>query len=135
MDDAGLLRITIGSMFGTWRTITSEGDARALERSGLLAAFVPATPERSVFNSVIYDDPDAIKQARDELAGLYERAGIRAWTVWVPEADTRVAEMLERAGHVLDAEPRAMGMELDEFEQPDMSAVDWRPGTELMKLA
>jgi GNAT superfamily N-acetyltransferase len=44
---------------------------------------------------------------------------VRAWTVWVPEGDRDTATALEEAGHVFDAEPRAMAMELTEVRAPE----------------
>jgi GNAT superfamily N-acetyltransferase len=97
---------------------------RALELGGVTAAITPATPERSVMNSVVYRDVDALAAAVGPLAASYEEAGIRAWTVWVPERDIGAVRVLEGAGHVLDAQPMAMGVELDErFEQPPAEAV------------
>jgi GNAT superfamily N-acetyltransferase len=43
---------------------------------------------------------------------------VRAWTVWVPEADSRSAELLAERGHVLDADPAAMALELAGFDAP-----------------
>ncbi len=45
--------------------------------------------------------------------------------MWVPEDDAEAARALEDAGHVLDAEPRAMGAELDDVEEPDMGELNW----------
>jgi len=69
-----------------------------------------------VVNCVIYSDADARGAALDELAGEYARAGVRAWTVWVPEDDAEAASLLEGAGHVLDARPAAMVRALDGLE-------------------
>jgi GNAT superfamily N-acetyltransferase len=63
--------------------------------------------------------------ALDELAAAYDEAGVEAWTVWVPEADAGAAAALADAGHVLDAEPRAMGAELAAIERPDLGELDW----------
>jgi GNAT superfamily N-acetyltransferase len=46
----------------------------------------------------------------------YDKAGVRAWTVWIPASDTRSALLLERSGHRLDATPAAMALELAGFE-------------------
>lgn len=53
----------------------------------MLAAITPSCPDRSIVNAVVYDDAAALAAALDGLAETYERAGVRAWTVWVPEAD------------------------------------------------
>ncbi len=134
--DADVLRTRVlDSMFGTWRLLAAAPGARAVERPGLLAAIVPATPERSVFNSVVYDDAGALAAAREELEGLYAEAGVRAWTVWVPESDSESARLLEAAGHRLDAEPRAMAMELGGVREPDLSGCDWKRDGDLVALA
>jgi ribosomal protein S18 acetylase RimI-like enzyme len=106
----------------------SEG-ARAVALDGVLAAVVPTSPERSVLNSVIYESAGALEQALDRLAVMYEKAGVRAWTVWVPDRDTAAAATLERAGHRLDALPTAMAMDLGGFDRlpsPDLE-VDPEP--------
>jgi GNAT superfamily N-acetyltransferase len=106
--------------------VLSEGadDARLLEPDGVCATLNPAVPERSVFNSVLYETPDALAAARDELAAAYDDAGC-AWTVWVPEADRASAALLEAAGHRLDATPRAMVMDLAELPDPEPDDLDW----------
>ena len=86
-----------------------------VRRQGLLAAVVPASPQRSLFNSVYYGDPAALVAELDALAALYESHGVRAWTVWVPDDDRETARLLGDRGHSLDAGPRAMAMELAEL--------------------
>jgi GNAT superfamily N-acetyltransferase len=95
------------------------------EREGLLAAMVPACPRLSIVNGVVYDSADALVAARDELEAAYAGAGVKAWTVWVPEDDRAVAERLERAGHRLDASPRAMILDLGDVELDGPGEVDW----------
>jgi GNAT superfamily N-acetyltransferase len=96
-----------------------------LELDGVTAALVPATPDRSVVNSFVYDSPESLEAALDELAAAYEQAGIRAWTVWVPDGDDRSVRLLEDAGHKLDASPRAMHMELDRLGDPPGPEPEW----------
>lgn len=94
-------------------------DSRLIRREGLLASLTPATPQRSLFNSVLYEDRAALLREYDALATLYGQAGIQAWTVWVPDEDRETARLLGERGHQLDAEPRAMAMELvDPVEVP-----------------
>jgi GNAT superfamily N-acetyltransferase len=88
----------------------SEG-ARTLERDGVLAAVVPASAERSVVNAVVYERPEALAAAYDEIAAAYAEIGAK-WTVWVHHGDTRTVELLEGRGHVLDASPEAMAADL-----------------------
>lgn len=87
-------------------------DSKLIRRDGLIAAVVPAAPQRSLFNSVYYDDPAALTAEIEALAETYDSHGVRAWTVWVPDEDRESARLLAARGHVLDAAPRAMAMEL-----------------------
>jgi GNAT superfamily N-acetyltransferase len=104
---------------------TSAGSSRVFERDGVVAAIAPAVPDRSVVNSVAYRDAEALAATLDDLAAVYEDAGITAWTVWVPEEDRDAAGMLEAAGHRLDAEPMAMMAGLDGLDDPDPGELDW----------
>jgi GNAT superfamily N-acetyltransferase len=92
-------------------------DARLLELDGVIATIVPATPERSITNSVAYENTGALEQALDQLASAYHETGIRAWTVWVPERDRAAQDLLEGLGHELDARPAGMALELGEFDR------------------
>ncbi len=93
-------------------------DSRLLRWDGVVAALTPTSPQRSLFNSVYYRDPEALPGVLDRLQGAYEEAGVRAWTVFVPDSDRGVAELLASRGHVLDAEPRAMAMRLTDLVPP-----------------
>jgi GNAT superfamily N-acetyltransferase len=101
----------------------------AIELDGVTAAVVPACRDRSVVNCVMYTDAGALGAALDRLAEEYDRAGVRAWTVWVPDHDREAQELLERAEHVIDARPTAMVRALDDLElsppvdlaEPDMA--------------
>jgi GNAT superfamily N-acetyltransferase len=109
----------LANMAGLFASLaTHSSDGHVLEREGVTAAVVPSCPERSVVNCVVYSDAAALDAAIDELADDYERSGVNAWTVWVPEHDAAAAELLERAGHVFDAKPAAMVRELAAFEPP-----------------
>jgi GNAT superfamily N-acetyltransferase len=106
-------------MAPAWRLMAEGSGGSVWEQGSVTAAIVPRAPERSVFNSVFYDDGEELVGAIDRLAAVYEDAGIRAWTVWVPEADTEVSAALSAAGHVLDAKPRYMAMELSALSEPE----------------
>jgi GNAT superfamily N-acetyltransferase len=99
---------------------------RALERDGVTAAIVPAAPERSVVNSVIYETADALAAAYDDVAAAYAEVGA-AWTVWVPSDDDPAKALLGDAGHVLDAEPVLMALDLSQgVDRPaDGALEDW----------
>lgn len=86
--------------------------SRLIRRRGLVASLTPASPQRSLFNSVFLDDPTVLGREYGGLAQAYDDAGVRAWTVWVADEDRASAELLAGCGHILDAAPRAMAMEL-----------------------
>src|SRR3990170_4427280 len=90
---------------------SSEG-AHVIELDGVIGSVCPKVPERSFPNSVVYESQPALVAALPELAGHYAEAGIEAWTVWVPEDHGDAAGVLAEAGHVLDADPAAMTMDL-----------------------
>jgi ribosomal protein S18 acetylase RimI-like enzyme len=118
-DDAAWLRLVRDSMPPFWRLLAESTGGGVWEGDGVWAAIVPGSPKRSFFNSVLYADPGQLIDSIGDLAAAYAAAGIEAWTVWVPEADTEVAEALQAAGHRLDATPRAMAARLGELRPPD----------------
>lgn len=124
MNRDGWLDLNRRSMRQTFDAFARSAGARTIERDGLFAMVNPAVSERSVFNSVICADGASLSDSYAELAAEYAKHGC-AWTVWVPERDSQVIALLERAGHRLDAEPRAMGMELAGLEEPDLSDLEW----------
>jgi len=95
------------------------------ERDGVLGAIVPACPDRSVINSVTYRDAGSLAAALEELAAAQDAAGVRSWTVWVPEEDRDVAATLEAAGHRLDGTPMAMTLDLARLPDPETEELDW----------
>jgi GNAT superfamily N-acetyltransferase len=95
-----------------------------VREEGLTAWIVPACPQRSVVNGVAYSDTGALVAALDGLAAEFDRAGVNAWTVWAPDYDAEAGQALERAGHVLDARPAAMAMQLDGVEPPPTGSLD-----------
>ncbi|MGH2962875.1 MAG: GNAT family N-acetyltransferase [Solirubrobacterales bacterium] len=125
------------SMRAAW-TGAAAGSAggRVIEREGVMAMVLPAIPERSVFNSVLYDAPGHLARALPDIAREYEDAGVDAWTVWLPDHDSASAELLASAGHKLDAHPRAMALRLDALPEPDPGDLEWTSegSLEAMKL-
>lgn len=124
MDSDAWLRLNLIGMQAAFASFARSAGAQLLELDGIVAAVNPAVRERSVFNSVVYLDRDALASSRDQLAAAYAEAGC-SWTVWVPERDEGTARMLEAAGHTLDAQPRAMGIVLNPVAEPDPSEPDW----------
>jgi GNAT superfamily N-acetyltransferase len=103
---------------------TSAPRGHTIELPGVMASVMPSAPERSVINCVVYEDAARLAQSLDTVADGYDRAGVRAWTVWVPLGEPAATEALGRAGHVLDASPRAMVLELGAFTgEPDPGLV------------
>ena len=108
------------------RMLASGADSSSLfERDGVLASIVPSVPERSVMNSVAYRDAASLSSALGELERAYEEAGVRAWTVWVPEDERDAVSLLGRAGHRLDATPMAMVLDLGRLEEASRDELDW----------
>ena len=99
--------------------------ASAWEAPGVTAAIVPATPGRSIVNSVAYADEAALSAAYDGLSAAYADAGIAAWSVWTPEQDADAIELLSANGHAFDGQPAAMTLDLENFAPRDPGDLDW----------
>jgi GNAT superfamily N-acetyltransferase len=128
-DEAGWLALIRSGQPPAWRLLAEGSSGGSVwEDIGVQAAIVPTAPDRSVFNSVFYRDSERLLASLEEIAAAYREAAVRAWTVWVPESDVDTAAALERAGHVLDAEPRDMGMALARLREPEAEP---DPGVEL----
>lgn len=108
---------------------------RTVERDGLIATICPAVPERSIFNSVAYSDPAVLRARASALDDFYEREGVKAWTVWVPESDRASARMLETHGHVLDGRPQMMKLDLSHLPLPGRGDLDWVEGVDYADVA
>lgn len=135
MTEAELLSRMVASLQRFVEVVAAGADNRLVAREGVRASVVPAAPDRSVFNSVAYDYPEPLAVALPELAAAYDEAGVRAWTVWVPEADAATRELLAAAGHARDAAPRAMARELAGVRPPEPGALDWERVSDVGPLA
>jgi GNAT superfamily N-acetyltransferase len=118
MSDQALWQRMHDSMWLAFRAVPAASAGRVLELDGVLAGVTPAVPERSLPNSVLYESEEALAAALPALAAAYDAAGIRAWTVWVPEHHERARALLADAGHHLDATPTAMIAELADVAGP-----------------
>ena len=119
------------SMRACFRAVARSSDgAHVLELEGVLASVVPAVPERSLPNSVLYESQQSLVAALPELTRHYEDAGVDAWTVWTPEGDEQAAAALRDSGHVLDADPAAMSLDLSQLDEPP--EIDHRTGDDLV---
>jgi GNAT superfamily N-acetyltransferase len=119
LDDAPLFERLVGAMRHFYGLLArASPDSHAVERDGVQACVVPAAPQRSYPNAVMYESAAALDAAYDDVKAAYDRAGVAAWTVWVPEEDKEAAGLLEARGHRLDAYPAAMARELRGAERP-----------------
>jgi GNAT superfamily N-acetyltransferase len=136
MDDSALYARTYASLREFYRLPgAAPDDSTTVELDGVTASVVPATPDRSLLNSVLYDSSEALERALPDLEDVYRSAGVRAWTVWVPDGDPPAAAALEQAGHVLDASPAAMALELESLSAPCPTDLDLQPEPSLETLA
>jgi GNAT superfamily N-acetyltransferase len=109
-------------MFHWYRLVGTASDgARVLEPDGVVAAVVPAAPERAVVNAVLFRSASQLEAAYGEIAAAYGEIGAR-WTVWVPpgEDGDAAGRFLESRGHVLDAQPIAMVHDLEDVRPPSL---------------
>src|SRR4051794_40440542 len=124
-----MIELVFGGLerFGRGFGKSSEG-ARTIEREGIVAAIVPAAPERAVVNSAVCRSGDALREAYDELAAAYGEIGA-TWTVWLRHDDEATGAFLEERGHVLDAQPMAMvHTDLAEVARPSPEELpEWTP--------
>jgi ribosomal protein S18 acetylase RimI-like enzyme len=133
--DRELRRRQAGSQRAFYRMLAAASpDARLFELQGVQATIVPVRPWFSVFNSVLYEDVRALQTRLPIVAEQYERAGVGAWTVWVPPGDQRAKEVLKAAGHLRDSTPLLMAapisaidlqsrIQLDLLERPTWNDV------------
>lgn len=106
-----------------------------LEYPGIVASLVPDTPERSIFNSVVYDQLDQLDKVYFDLDRHYVRAGVRAWTVWLMPGAEDAANVLSQHGHRFDGSPVAMARDLDTFNFDIPAHFDWAPTKNLGTVA
>lgn len=117
------------SQRGFYRALaTGSRGARLLELAGgVQATIAPIREWFSIFNSVLYLDAAALLAAHSELAGAYEAAGVRAWTVWVPPQDEATGEALASLGHKLDSTPMRMWAAIDAIDLEPRRTLDLDP--------
>ncbi len=115
-----LHRCLFASLAGSMVDLVAQGSprARVVEFPGVRGSICPASPDQSYVNAVVAASASSLSAAYDELAGEYDAAGVRAWTVWVKEGDAESGAILADHGHVLDGVPRAMARELVDLPDP-----------------
>jgi GNAT superfamily N-acetyltransferase len=101
-------------------------NARIMRLPGVLASVSPATPDRSLFNSVMCDSRRALEDGYDELVRAYDEAGVRAFTVWTDPDDAELTAALAQRAHRVDSQPWAMAAEIDALRLPrELGELDW----------
>jgi GNAT superfamily N-acetyltransferase len=101
--------------------------ATLIERDGMVASVMPATPRSSIINCALAVDPAASPRHLDELAQAFREGGAEKWGLWAGGEDTAAAEAAARQGMVLDSQPAPMVARLDALpfdEAPPRTAVD-----------
>jgi GNAT superfamily N-acetyltransferase len=96
------------------------------QQAGVVGAVMPSCADRSIMNSVVYREPQAIVSAYNDLAAAMAASGVKAWTVWVHEDDAELMDHLAHAAHRFDGDPAAMVVEdLATFTPVDPGDLDW----------
>lgn len=95
--------------------------ARVVEIDPLVGSLIPASPARSLFNTVVFDRnrPSELAGALSRYVAEVDAAGIDACSVWVVEGDERAESIVAAEGFAIDSTPRAMGAHLGVFDLED----------------
>ncbi len=136
-DDALRARHAAGqrALYAAVTPATAGGRVLELAGGAVQAAIAPAVPGVSLFNAAVYADGPALLGVRDELAAVYDAAGVRAWTVWVRPGDDAVAAGLRAAGHAHDGRPLLMAADLDAMDLEPRAGLDLDPRPSFADLA
>ncbi|MFZ5892828.1 MAG: GNAT family N-acetyltransferase [Myxococcota bacterium] len=105
---------------------SSAEQARVFRAPGIVGAVNPHAPDRSIFNWCIAESTSLLLAGYSALADAYVQAGVRAWTVWLDPGDEYGARELGARGHLLDAQPLAMGAEIGALGLPEAGDLDAR---------
>ncbi len=132
MDDRDLAERERRSQLAGYRAIAAGArGSRAVDVApGLFASVVPATPQASIPNSVLYADPELVVRHHARLAALYAAAGVLAWTVWVRPGDAELEAALLERGHAFDGSPALMAAPYAELDLEPRGALDLDPAPE-----
>jgi len=100
-----------------WLQCTAEQieDGRTVERDGVVALISPKLPAFSVYNIVVYRDPESLRAAIDDVTAAYGEAGVTSWAVLVHPGDNESGKLLKRRGHKVPGGPHAMAIDLDDI--------------------
>ncbi len=97
---------------------TGADSARLVELGSVLASVVPASPQRSLVNTVVFDraEPAELASALPALQAEFAAAGVAASSIWVVEGDSEAEASVVDHGFKLDSTPRAMGADISALE-------------------
>lgn len=76
-----------------------------------------------------FDEKELRRRAIDGVREEVEAFGSAAWTVWVPDEDRQSAELLAGRGHLLDAAPRAMALDMADLQAEPPAPLGIEPGS------
>ena len=117
-------RVAHQASYAALAAAAADGEQAAFAGGAVLATANPAIPDSVWVNAVTWTDADALVAELPALARFYARAGVRAWTVWVPPGTPPpVRAALAAAGHTVGSTPELMVAEL--------AALRLEPGREL----
>lgn len=127
VERAALLELVLAGLRDFNRIMcASAPGGRQLELDGILAAVNPATPELALMNAVVYEHAGELAAALEELAAVYDRAGIEEWVVYAPAVDGGAKRALKAAGHVRVDSTTSLARSLSGVERtPDVALEDW----------
>lgn len=125
--DASLLECVLDGLRDFNRVMcASAPGGRLLERPGVMATVIPAVPDRSMMNAVVYERAGALAGSLGDLAVTYEGAGVKAWMVLTPAVDGEAKRLLRRAGHRRVESALGMVRYLKGVARPaDQALEDW----------
>ena len=78
-DDRGWFELVLANQPPLWRLYVQACGGEIFTDGDIQAAIIAASPNRSFFNSVFYEDSEHLVDALPRLATAYERAGVNAW--------------------------------------------------------
>lgn len=102
--------------------------ARLAQWPGVQATMVPVRPWFSIFNSVLFDEPHALRAVLPELACAYRDSLVHAWRVWVSPENREAQESLVKDGYSrTETSPCRMAATVDAIDLAPRSQVDLHP--------
>jgi GNAT superfamily N-acetyltransferase len=112
-DPAARWRVAHQASYAALALAAADGVQASFADGAVLATANPAIPDSVWVNAVTWTDGAALITELPALEHFYARAGVRAWTVWVPPGTPHpVRAALAAAGHAVGSTPELMAAEL-----------------------